>query len=109
MTSSLEVESKLTDRYQTTVPESIRRALNLSKRDKLHYTLRSNGEVLLSRANTAEEDDPVLGRFLSFLSGDMDSNPTRLSAVGSNLQSRIQNLVEDSQVDLDEPLSAEDE
>ena len=34
MAATLEVESTLTDRYQTTVPETVRRALQLGKRDK---------------------------------------------------------------------------
>ncbi len=38
MAASLEVESTLTDSYQTTVPETVRRALRLGKRDKIHYT-----------------------------------------------------------------------
>lgn len=109
MASPLEVESRLTDRYQTTVPETIRRALHLAKRDKLHYTIRSSGEVVLSRAQAPEEEDPVLGRFLSFLAKDMDSHPARLQAVDRSLLSRVQNLVGDIKVDLDEPLSADDE
>lgn len=36
MPATLEVESTLTDRYQTTVPETVRRALQLHKRDKIH-------------------------------------------------------------------------
>ena len=35
MAATLEVESTLTDRYQTTVPETVRRALQLGKRDKI--------------------------------------------------------------------------
>ena len=38
MPATLEAESTLTDRYQTTVPETVRRALRLGKRDKIHYT-----------------------------------------------------------------------
>ena len=38
MAVTLEVQSTLTDRYQTTVPETVRRALQLGKRDKIHYT-----------------------------------------------------------------------
>ena len=68
MPATLEVESTLTDRYQTTVPETVRRALRLGKRDKLHYVIRSNGEVVLTRAAAALDDDPVLGQFLAFLS-----------------------------------------
>ena len=35
MPATLEAESTLTDRYQTTVPETVRRALRLGKRDKI--------------------------------------------------------------------------
>ena len=64
----LETESTLTDRYQTTVPESVRQALKLSKRDKVHYSILDNGDVLLSRGQKIEPDDPALDQFLSFLS-----------------------------------------
>jgi antitoxin PrlF len=37
MPATLEAESTLTDRYQTTVPETVRRALRLRKRDKIQY------------------------------------------------------------------------
>ena len=37
MPATLEVESTLTDRYQTTVPEMVRRSLRLGKRDRVHY------------------------------------------------------------------------
>ena len=48
MPATLEAESTLTDRYQTTVPETVRRALRLGKRDKIHYTVRPSGEVVLT-------------------------------------------------------------
>ena len=64
MRATLEVESTLTDRYQTTVPETVRRALRLGKRDKIRYTIRPCGEVVLTRAEAVEGDDPVLGHFL---------------------------------------------
>jgi len=47
------IASTLTDRYQTTVPEPVRRALHLGKRDKIHYTMRPTGEVILTRAETS--------------------------------------------------------
>ena len=37
--SQREAESTLTERYQTTVPETVRRALRLSKRDKIRFTI----------------------------------------------------------------------
>ena len=71
MPATLEAESTLTDRYQTTVPETVRRALRLGKRDKIHYTIRPNGEVVLTRAAPGDSDDPALMPFLGFLARDM--------------------------------------
>ena len=41
MRTTSEVASTLTDRYQTTVPEPVRRALKLGKRDKIHYAIQA--------------------------------------------------------------------
>lgn len=109
MPAALEVESTLTDRYQTTVPETVRRALRLGKRDKIHYTIRPGGEVVLSRATPAEGDDPLLGQFLGFLARDIADHPDRLRSVDANLMQRIRSLVGGIEVDLDAPLSADDE
>ena len=109
MPATLEAESTLTDRYQTTVPETVRRALRLGKRDKIHYTIRPNGEVVLTRAERDEEADPALGAFLGFLARDITEHPERLQAMDAGLMQRIQSLVGGVEVDLDAPLSADDE
>ena len=109
MSATLEVESTLTDRYQTTVPETVRRALKLGKRDKIHYTIRPGGEVVLTRVDVSEDDDPVLGQFLGFLAHDMATHPERLQSVDASLMQRIRALVSDTKVDLDAALSADDE
>ncbi len=109
MAVTLEVQSTLTDRYQTTVPETVRRALQLGKRDKIHYTIRPGGEVVLTRAESAEEDDPVLGKFLGFLSRDIANHPERLQAIDASFVQRLQSLTGGIEVDLDAPLSADDE
>jgi antitoxin PrlF len=109
MNVSVEVESTLTDRYQTTVPETVRRALKLDKRDKIHYAILSDGAVMLTRAGPAEGDDPVVGKFLRFLVQDIANHPERLAAVDNELVKRIQTLVGGVDVDLDAMLSADDE
>ena len=109
MSATLEVESTLTDRYQTTVPATVRRALKLGKRDKIHYTIRHGGEVVLTRVDVSEDDDPVLGQFLGFLAHDMATHPERLQSVDASLMQRIRALVGDTKVDLDAALSADDE
>jgi len=109
MAANLEVESTLTDRYQTTVPETVRRALRLGKRDKIHYSIRPSGEVVLSRAETIEGDDPVLAQFLDFLARDIVSHPERMQAMDASFVQRLHSLVGDLEVDLSAPLSADDE
>lgn len=109
MAAILEAESTLTDRYQTTVPEIVRRALKLGKRDKIHYAIRPGGEVVLTRAEAVEGDDPVLGQFLGLLGRDIASHPERVRAVDARLAQRIQSLVGGVEVDLDAPLPADDE
>ncbi len=109
MPATLEVESTLTDRYQTTVPETVHRALRLGKRNKIHYTIRPNGEVVLTRVEPSEGDDPVLGRFLGFLARDIASHPERLQAMDADFVQRLQSLVGGVEADLDATLSADDE
>ena len=109
MSITLEAESTLTDRYQTTVPETVRRALRLRKRDKIHYFIRPSGEVVLTRASDGEADDPVLGQFLDFLANDIATHPERLQAVSGGFVNRVHSLVSEVNVDLNTPLSAEDE
>lgn len=109
MAAILEVESTLTDRYQTTVPETVRSALKLGKRDKIHYTIRPNGEVVLKRATPNGVDDPVLGAFLSFLARDMANHPERLQPIDTGLDQRIQSLVSGVEVDLEANSPADDE
>ena len=101
-------ESTLTDRYQTTVPEPIRKALHLHKREKIRYTIQSDGNVLLSRADD-HDDDPVLNQFLNFLSSDMKHHPERLQMLNQELISRVGKLVSDVDLDLDSPLPDEDD
>jgi antitoxin PrlF len=110
MPTLLAVESTLTDRYQTTVPESVRRALKLGKRDKIQYEIRASGEVVLTRVMKAEEgDDPVLGAFLAFLARDIAQQPDRLKPLDQAFVQRLQSLTGAIEVDLDAPLAAADE
>jgi antitoxin PrlF len=98
-------ESTLTNRYQTTIPEPVRKALGLNKRDKICYTIQSDGQVVISRV----ESDPILGKFLSFLAQDIEKNPQHLEAINSSLVSHVQSLISDVVLELDAPLSSEDE
>ncbi len=75
-----ELESSLTDRYQTTVPARIRKLLGLNKRDKLEWILDESGGVRVSRLNppAIEHADPTVDAWLDFLAKDMANHPERL-------------------------------
>ena len=107
MAATLEAESKLTDRYQTTVPEPVRRALKLGKRDRIHYSIRADGDVVLTRAGGTGED-PVLGKFLDFLARDIADHPERLQALDTCLVQRLESLVGGVDIDLDAALPEDD-
>lgn len=109
MPATLDAESTLTDRYQTTVPKNVRRALRLGKRDKIHYTIRPNGDVVLTRAENSEGDDTVLVQFLGFLSRDIANHPERLQTMDAGFVQRLHTLVGSIEVDVNAVLSADDE
>ena len=100
--------STLTDRYQTTVPDPIRKLLGLSKRDRICYTIEADGKVTISRAQEPE-NDPILGQFLNFIAKDIAQNPQQIKAISPDLVERIRVLVDGVDVDLDAPLADEDE
>ena len=107
MPATLELESTLTDRYQTTVPDAVRRALGLSKRDRIRYIVQSNGSVILQRAT--QSDDPVLGSFLDFLARNIAEHPQHLRAIEPDLAKRMRSLTKGVKVDLEAALDPADE
>jgi antitoxin PrlF len=108
MPSTLQFESTLTDRYQTTVPETVRHVLRLGKRDKIHYVIQPDGAVLMTRS-VPSEDDPLVGNFLDFLAQDMKNHPDHIQMLDASLADRIRSLVSHVEVDLDAPLPADNE
>lgn len=108
MPSTLQFESTLTDRYQTTVPETVRQVLKLGKRDKIHYVIQPDGAVLMTRFEPSG-DDPVVETFLEFLAQDMKKYPEHLQMIDAGLAGRIHSLVDHIEVNLEAPMSADDE
>jgi antitoxin PrlF len=108
MNEILQAESTLTDRYQTTVPDIVRKTLGLNKRDKIAYVINSDGSVTIARSEVTE-NDPILDKFLGFLAQDIEQNPQNIQPITSKTLERIQSLVADLDIDLDAPLSDEDE
>lgn len=107
MAATLQLESTLTDRYQTTVPDAVRRALKLGKRDRIRYLLQPDGVVVMARAD-GDVDDPALGAFLGFLASDLAAHPQRVTAMDAGLRKRLRSLVGKIEVDLDAALPDEE-
>jgi antitoxin PrlF len=108
MSALIQERSKLTDRYQTTVPRGVRKQLNLAKGDEIAYSIDANGRVYLEAVRSGNAD-PALSGFLDLLEADLKTHPERLQAIDHDLRDRIETLVGDVEVDLDALLSPEDE
>lgn len=65
--------------------------------------------MVLTRVTADEEDDPVLGQFLVLLATDISRSGTSLQVLDDCLLQGLQSLVGNVAVDLDAPLSADDE
>lgn len=101
MLAALEAESTLTDRYQTTVPELVRRALHLEKRDKITYTVLPDGSVRMTRT-TLPDECPVQDLFVGFAAQESSPQPEP-PAIDPDLAQRIQSLVGSVDLDLGAP------
>ncbi|GGO56136.1 antitoxin PrlF [Roseovarius pacificus] len=108
MTTLAQDVSKLTDRYQTTVPSGVRKQLKLNKGDQIRYCIEASGRVYIEPVR-AQEGDAALGAFLDFIETDIKAHPERIRTFDGALHDRLAALVGDIDVDLDEPLSPEDE
>lgn len=108
MTALAPEVSKLTDRYQTTIPSGVRKQLRLRKGDQIRYRTGPDGRVYIEPLRAAE-GDPALGAFLDLIEADVRARPERLNAFGGGLQARMKALVGEVEVDLDAALSPDDE
>jgi antitoxin PrlF len=52
------ITSKLTSKAQTTIPQPVRRALQLQAGDDIGYEVRADGVVVLTRVAAALDQDP---------------------------------------------------
>lgn len=80
----------------------------MNKRDKIRYDIQPDGTVVISRADKTKSDS-ILGEFLNFIARDIQKNPQHIQAISTDLLNRVQSLVAGVDVDIDAPLSHEDE
>lgn len=74
----LETESTLTARYQTTIPDAVRKVLGLQKHDRVVYRVSDSGEVFLAKAGAAATEDPALEPFLVLLDARLAQKPASI-------------------------------
>lgn len=98
---SLRVASKLTERSQTTIPAAIRDALHLKPGEFIRYELLADGQVVLSRQDEDEAQDPVITSFLQFIQTDMQQNPHRLRSLDAAKVARARELTAGMDLDVD--------
>jgi len=104
----MEIEAAVTDRGQTTIPAAIRRLLKVDRRSSVVFCVTEDGSVMLTaKPAPADEPDPVLASFLTFLEADMANHPDRLRPVTAEWLHELQGLVANVEVDLDAPLPEE--
>ncbi|WP_075278438.1 type II toxin-antitoxin system PrlF family antitoxin [Pectobacterium brasiliense] len=101
----LRADSRLTARSQTTIPSSVRDAMNLQPGEYIHYSVLPGGQVLISRREEAIDDDPVIHHFLHFLAEDMQRHPENIKPFDQSLMSRASVLTAGMDIDLDAPLT----
>jgi antitoxin PrlF len=96
--------STLTDKGQTTVPKSVRRALGLSAGDKIAFRV---GRAGVSLRRAADGGDPAMESFLAFLARDIERHPGNLKAFPPALKKRLAALVEGVAADLQAPIEGD--
>lgn len=107
---ALRVESKVTQRGQTTIPTPVREALKLKPgEDRIAYEILPGGKVLISRQEEENEQDPVVSAFLAFLSHDMQQNPQHILPLSKALMDNVAELTAGMEVSLDDPLTEDDD
>lgn len=80
----------VTSKGQITLPKPIRQALGIDVGGKVAFDLRGT-EVVVSRADSEEHDDPAIAAFLSLLESDIKSG--RLTSLPDELaQAMLANL-----------------
>ncbi|HET8932793.1 MAG TPA: type II toxin-antitoxin system PrlF family antitoxin [Polyangiales bacterium] len=101
----IEVHSTITAKGQTTVPKTVRQVLGVKEGDEIAF--RVEGQRVTVVAVAATHEDPVIGKFLSFLAKDIEQRPEALKSLSADFAARMKSLVKGTNVDLDEPIDGD--
>jgi len=103
--------SKLTDRYQTTIPTFVRKELGLGKKDFIEFLKSEDGHLVLRKAQpqqVEEEFSPTLLAWLDFIAKDHEQRPEQLTPITQEMVDRWKKLTKDVEVDIDAALDDEE-
>jgi antitoxin PrlF len=103
----LEIPATITARGQTTVPAAIRKMLGLGRSGRVVFRGLADGTVVIVKKHD-DDEDPVIGKFLSFLAQEMTKEPRRIRPVRRDVIDRGKALVAGVNVDLDSALPDND-
>lgn len=81
----------VTSKGQITLPKPIRQALGIDIGGKVAFDLRGS-EVVVTRADDAEHEDPAIGAFLLLLENDIKSGKHLTSLPDDLAQAMLDNL-----------------
>lgn len=96
------LRSRVTPRWQTTLPSGVRKALGLDAGGEIEYEIHGD-KVVIYKVTLAEQgEDPVVSSFLDFLERDMREHPENLAPVTRGLAARLRSLTEGVEVGRDE-------
>ena len=101
----IEERSTITAKGQTTVPKAVRQVLGVKEGDEIAFRVEGQRVTVLPVGATHE--DPVVGKFLSFLAKDIEQRPEAIRPLSKDFASRMEKLVKGTKVDLNEPIDGD--
>lgn len=101
----IEERSTITAKGQTTVPKAVRQVLGVKEGDEIAF--RVEGQRVTVVPVGATHEDPVVGKFLSFLAKDLERRPEAVKPLSKDFAARMESLVKGTKVDLDEPIDGD--
>ncbi len=101
----IEERSTITAKGQTTVPKAVRQVLGVKEGDEIAF--RVDGQRVTVVPVGATHEDPVVGKFLSFLAHDIEMHPEVLKPLSKDFATRMEALVKGAKVDLNEPIDGD--
>lgn len=92
------LRSKITTKWQTTLPSGVRKAVGLAPGDEVEYVIEGNRATLRKVAPT-DDNDPALAPFLDLLQRDITEHPERIAAMPRATFDRMRKVARSVRID----------